>query len=195
MTPRERTRAWPWPPPGGARPRARALAALAMRAPRPAGPAHRRPGLPGSPRWPLCLHATCAVSGRAWRERGRVEHRRQRSGLVSLLSSFSTPPPPPHDPPSSSLHSPPDHRSAHGFSRAAYERGVVIVTCASCASRHLLSDRLGWFGEAGAVDKFLAERGGGGGGGGLVREGAVGPGGTLEISAEDLDGWTARKGA
>ena len=35
----------------------------------------------------------------------------------------------------------------------------MIVTCSSCSSRHLLADRLGWFGEAGAVDRFLAERG------------------------------------
>ena len=109
--------------------------------------------------------------------RGR-DRRRERSRLslrsLSLLTCSLT------------THSLPlDHRSAHGFSKAAYERGVVIVTCASCSSRHLLSDRLGWFGAAGAVDKFLAERGS------SIREGAVAPGGTLEVSAEDLDGWTA----
>lgn len=89
-----------------------------------------------------------------------------------------------------------DHRSAHGFSKAAYERGVVIVTCGGCSARHLLSDRLGWFGEAGAVDKFLAQRGGGEEGGPLLRERAVvaglDAGGTLEVTAEELDGWTKK---
>ena len=63
------------------------------------------------------------------------------------------------------------------------------MTCASCSSRHLLSDRLGWFGEKGAVDKFLSEKAEEG----FIREGAVSAGGTLELSAADLDGWT-RKG-
>jgi protein import protein ZIM17 len=33
-----------------------------------------------------------------------------------------------------------------GFSRQAYEQGVVIVRCPACDARHLVADRLGWFG-------------------------------------------------
>jgi len=132
---------------------------------------------------------TCNVCGALPEGERRSDGRRGDSPSGARLSSLNKPPvlsP-------SSVSS--DHRSAHGFSRAAYERGVVIVTCASCASRHLLSDRLGWFGEAGGVEKFLAEREGGGGGG--VRERAVtgsggGAGGTLELTAEELDGWTKK---
>eukprot|EP00891_Asterochloris_glomerata_P002389 jgi/Astpho2/2389/gw1.00044.161.1_t len=42
------------------------------------------------------------------------------------------------------------------FSRESYERGIVLVTCPQCQARHLLADRLGWFGEPGSVDDFLA---------------------------------------
>lgn len=89
-----------------------------------------------------------------------------------------------------SLPRPSDHRGAKGFSRAAYTRGVVIVTCDGCSARHLLADRLGWFGDKGAVDDFLASPD-------AFRAKAVAPldaaapspGGVLELLAEDLDGW------
>ncbi len=32
------------------------------------------------------------------------------------------------------------------MSRAAYTRGVVLVQCPGCDSRHLVADNLGWFG-------------------------------------------------
>ena len=50
-------------------------------------------------------------------------------------------------------------RSAKPFSRQAYEHGVVIVQCPSCRARHLLADRLGWFGEAGSIEDVLADKG------------------------------------
>ena len=50
-------------------------------------------------------------------------------------------------------------RSMKVFSRESYEKGIVLVTCPQCQARHLLADRLGWFGEPGSVDDFLADRG------------------------------------
>ena len=43
-----------------------------------------------------------------------------------------------------------DTRAAKGFSRQAYENGVVIVRCPGCQSQHLVADRYGWFGEPGS---------------------------------------------
>ncbi|KAF8517956.1 zf-DNL-domain-containing protein [Hysterangium stoloniferum] len=40
------------------------------------------------------------------------------------------------------------HRSTHEFSKASYERGIVLVQCPSCKNRHLIADHLGWFKEA-----------------------------------------------
>ena len=36
-------------------------------------------------------------------------------------------------------------RNTHMFSKQAYEKGLVIVTCKQCNSRHLIADNLGWF--------------------------------------------------
>ncbi|KAL5531571.1 hypothetical protein ACEPAG_4448 [Sanghuangporus baumii] len=36
-------------------------------------------------------------------------------------------------------------RSTHGFTKRAYERGIVIVQCPKCKNRHLIADHLGWF--------------------------------------------------
>lgn len=33
------------------------------------------------------------------------------------------------------------------FSRIAYERGVVLVTCSGCGVRHLIADHLGWMSD------------------------------------------------
>ena len=45
------------------------------------------------------------------------------------------------------------------FSRRAYDNGVVIVQCPTCSARHLVADRLGWFGEPGSIEDFLRQRG------------------------------------
>jgi mitochondrial protein import protein ZIM17 len=38
-----------------------------------------------------------------------------------------------------------DNRSAHQMSRHAYTSGIVVITCPSCSSKHLIADHLGWF--------------------------------------------------
>ena len=103
-----------------------------------------------------------------------------------------------------------DLRSAKGFSRVAFEKGVVIVTCSGCDSMHVLADRLGWFGSAGDAADFLKERRNENEGGEEeeVRSRAVlmkkspspsvdsGSGsnraGVLELMPEDLEGWSRR---
>src|SRR6056300_1052487 len=50
-------------------------------------------------------------------------------------------------------------RAVRGFSRQAYENGVVIVTCPGCQSKHVVADRMGWFGEPGSVEDFIAQKG------------------------------------
>jgi len=40
-----------------------------------------------------------------------------------------------------------NHRSTHQFTKAAYERGIVLIECPKCKNRHLIADNLGWFKE------------------------------------------------
>jgi protein import protein ZIM17 len=96
-----------------------------------------------------------------------------------------------------------DTRAVKGFSRQAYENGVVIVRCPGCQSQHLVADRYGWFGEPGSVEDFLADQtvvkgSAKGAGVGLTGAGmrAVGEDeeGTLEIDEEQLQAWLAKQG-
>jgi|TARA_B110000977_G_scaffold197083_1_gene278803 protein import protein ZIM17 len=50
-------------------------------------------------------------------------------------------------------------RAAKGFSRQAYENGVVIVRCPGCQNQHLVADHEGWFGDKGTIEDFLKLRG------------------------------------
>ena len=50
-------------------------------------------------------------------------------------------------------------RAVKTFSRHAYEKGIVIVTCPGCENKHLIADNLGWFGDNTNVEKLLAEKG------------------------------------
>ena len=84
-------------------------------------------------------------------------------------------------------------RAAKGFSRQAYENGVVIVRCPGCQVQHLVADRCGWFGEPGSVEDFLGSQGetvvtGRAGAPGIESED-----GTLEIDREQLEAWTAKQ--
>lgn len=53
-----------------------------------------------------------------------------------------------------------DTRNTKYFSRLAYEKGIVIVICDCCDSKHLIADNLQWFKDNGTnVEKILAEKG------------------------------------
>jgi len=71
-------------------------------------------------------------------------------------------------------------RAAKSFSKVAYTQGVVLVECPGCGSRHLIADHLGWFGTAGTVEQFAAERGNT-----VVKRLADN---TLELTPEDVAG-------
>ena len=89
-------------------------------------------------------------------------------------------------------------RSSKGFSKRAYNFGVVIVTCPGCQSRHVLADRLGWFGEKGDVEDFLRERKREQGDEGvrdetkMIMRAKVEEDGTLEFDADELEAWRER---
>ncbi|TVU27681.1 hypothetical protein EJB05_19178, partial [Eragrostis curvula] len=50
-------------------------------------------------------------------------------------------------------------RSMKMASRESYEKGVVVARCGGCDNLHLIADRLGWFGEPGSIEDFLAAQG------------------------------------
>ena len=54
---------------------------------------------------------------------------------------------------------PTDSRAMRSFSKQAYTSGVVIIKCPDCGSRHLIADRLGWFGDSASVETILKEKG------------------------------------
>ncbi|XP_020091369.1 uncharacterized protein LOC109712293 isoform X1 [Ananas comosus] len=70
-------------------------------------------------------------------------------------------------------------RSVKTVCRESYEKGVVVARCGGCSNLHLISDRLGWFGEPGSVEDFLAARG---------EEVKRGSADTLNLTLEDLAG-------
>ncbi|KAL8518034.1 hypothetical protein ACS0TY_009357 [Phlomoides rotata] len=72
-----------------------------------------------------------------------------------------------------------DTRAIKSFRRESYDKGVVLVRCDGCNKTHLIADRLGWFGEPGSVEEFLAARGE------EVKKGSTD---TLELTLEDLAG-------
>jgi len=60
-----------------------------------------------------------------------------------------------------------DQRSTHQFSKASYEKGIVIIQCPHCKNRHLIADHLGWFkdqegtqgGKLRTIEDFMREKG------------------------------------
>ncbi|EXC32926.1 DNL-type zinc finger protein [Morus notabilis] len=70
-------------------------------------------------------------------------------------------------------------RSVKTVCRESYEKGVVVVRCGGCNNLHLMADHLGWFGEPGSVEEFLAARG---------EEVKKGSSDTLSLTLEDLAG-------
>jgi len=72
------------------------------------------------------------------------------------------------------------HRSTHEFSKASYERGIVLVQCPSCNNRHLIADHLGWFkevtgdGKLRTVEDLMRAKGE------KIRKGRLDAGGTIE---------------
>ncbi|KAG7031974.1 DNL-type zinc finger protein [Cucurbita argyrosperma subsp. argyrosperma] len=70
-------------------------------------------------------------------------------------------------------------RSIKTVCRESYEKGVVVARCGGCNNLHLIADHLGWFGEPGSVEDFLAARGE------EVRKGSLD---SLSLSLEDLAG-------
>ena len=85
-------------------------------------------------------------------------------------------------------------RAARGFSRQAFENGVVIVTCPGCQVKHVIADRMGWFGEPGSVEDFIAQKTKDGGQSkARATRGSLqlveGEDGTLEIDENELKEW------
>ena len=70
-------------------------------------------------------------------------------------------------------------RSIKTVCRESYEKGVVVARCGGCNNLHLIADRLGWFGEPGSIEDFLAARGE------EVKKGSID---TLNLTLEDIAG-------
>jgi protein import protein ZIM17 len=53
-----------------------------------------------------------------------------------------------------------NHRSVKRFTKHAYTKGIVIVQCGGCNSKHLLADNMGWFeDEKKTIEEVLAAKG------------------------------------
>ncbi|XP_066332914.1 uncharacterized protein [Miscanthus floridulus] len=70
-------------------------------------------------------------------------------------------------------------RSMKMASKDSYQNGVVVVRCGGCNNLHLIADRLGWFGEPGSIEDFLATQGE------EVKKGSTD---TLNFTLDDLAG-------
>ncbi|XP_019433814.1 PREDICTED: uncharacterized protein C24H6.02c isoform X2 [Lupinus angustifolius] len=70
-------------------------------------------------------------------------------------------------------------RSVKAACRESYEKGVVVARCEGCNNLHLIADRLGWFGEPGSIEDYLAANGE------EVKKGAID---TLNLTLEDIAG-------
>ena len=55
----------------------------------------------------------------------------------------------------------------------------MLARCGGCNNVHLIADRLGWFGEPGSIEEFLAARG---------EEVKKGSADTLNLTLEDMAG-------
>ncbi|KAN0137061.1 DNL zinc finger domain containing protein [Lactarius tabidus] len=73
-------------------------------------------------------------------------------------------------------------RSSHQFTKRAYERGIVLIECPGCKTRHLIADNLGWFkestedGKLRNVEDLLRSRGE------SIRRGKLNPDGSIEVN-------------
>ncbi|KAL8093249.1 uncharacterized protein LOC141693349 [Apium graveolens] len=70
-------------------------------------------------------------------------------------------------------------RNMKTMCRDSYEKGVVVARCGGCNNLHLIADHLGWFGEPGSIEEFVAAHGE------QVKKGSVD---TLNLTLEDLAG-------
>ena len=70
-------------------------------------------------------------------------------------------------------------RSVKTVCRESYEKGIVVARCGGCDNLHLIADHLGWFGEPGSMEDFLAV---------LEEEVKKGSIDTLNLTLEDIVG-------
>lgn len=49
-------------------------------------------------------------------------------------------------------------RQSRTFTKNAYHKGVVIISCEGCKNMHLIADNLGWFEDGGVNIEQLMER-------------------------------------
>ncbi|KAH9026350.1 DNL zinc finger-domain-containing protein [Lactarius pseudohatsudake] len=73
-------------------------------------------------------------------------------------------------------------RSTHQFTKRSYEKGIVLIECPGCKTRHLIADNLGWFkdsteeGKLRNVEDLLRARGE------SIRRGRLNPDGSIEVN-------------